>query len=54
MLHNLHSVTEKKPIQIRSVRTPTDRKNAPFRIIGANYPVYQQENMKYIIVGYKS
>lgn len=28
--------------------------NAPFRIIGANYPVYQQENMKYIIVGHKS
>ena len=26
MLHNLHSVTEKKAIQSRSVRTPTDRK----------------------------
>jgi hypothetical protein len=26
MLYNLHSITEKKPIQTRSVRTPTDRK----------------------------
>ncbi len=25
MLYNLHSITEKKPIQTRSVRTPTDR-----------------------------
>jgi len=28
--------------------------SSPFTIIGANYPVYQQENMKYIIVGHKS
>ena len=28
MLYNIHSVTEKKPIQTRSVRTPTDRKNS--------------------------
>lgn len=28
--------------------------NSPFVIQGANYPVYSQENMKYIIVGHKS
>ncbi len=30
MLHNLRTVTEKKPIQTRSVRTPTDRESCPF------------------------
>jgi hypothetical protein len=39
MLYNLHSITEKKPLQTRSVRTPTDRKNSLIKEENLNYQV---------------
>ncbi len=39
MLYNLHSITEKKPKQTWSVRTPTDRKNSLIKEENLNYQV---------------
>ena len=41
MLHNLHSITEKKPIQTRSVRTPTDRKKIQLNDIASGLYHYE-------------